>query len=239
MQTKSLILVVEDEPIISSFISTILADHGYRTISCTTARECLTISASHCPDLIIMDLGLPDMDGLELITRIRSWNFVPVIIISARDSEADKVLALDSGADDYLTKPFGGYELLARIRAALRHCVPADTHDQYRFEDLTIDFKGRLVRLSDIFIHLTQIEFKIVALLARHSGMVLTYDHIIKEIWGPYAGNNNKILRVNMVNIRRKIEENPGKPKYIFTEIGIGYRMAEGRMAYVSGAALL
>ena len=176
------------------------------------------------------------MDGLEVIRQIRSWSVLPIIVISARTQEKEKVAALDAGADDYITKPFGTSELLARIRTALRHQnLQANSSGKspdpvYQYEGLTIDFDKRLITLDGQIIHLTQIEYKLVTLLARHSGKVLTYDYIINHIWGPYADSNNQILRVNMAHIRRKLEANPAEPQYIFTEIGVGYRMQESQI---------
>jgi two-component system KDP operon response regulator KdpE len=226
------ILVIEDEKHICNFISSVLTAQEYQVITAATGQEGLSLAASWCPDLILLDLGLPDMDGMELIVAIRKWSVTPILVISARTQEDDKVLALDKGADDYITKPFGNSELLARIRTALRHSrqMTADngnTPHIYRCKGLTIDFEKYKITRDDAEIHLTQNEFKIVSLLAQNSGRVLTYDHLIAQIWGPYSENDNTILRVNMANIRRKIEPNPAEPIYLFTEIGVGYRMAE------------
>ncbi len=228
---KTSILIVEDEQSICNFIATTLNAHEYKTLRCQTGKEALAIIPSHCPDLILLDLGLPDMDGIEVLKAVRSWSSIPIIIISARAQEAEKVQSLDLGADDYITKPFGTSELLARIRTAIRHNLKT-THmgqDSHIFKagDLTIDYDKHMLLVGSEKVHLTQIEFKLISLLAQHSGKVLTYDFMIKQIWGPYASSNNQILRVNMANIRRKIEQNPGDPKYIFTEVGIGYRMIE------------
>lgn len=227
MSTKINILVVEDEKNIRNFISTTLKNNDYKVIECQTGSEALSIATSHCPDIILLDLGLPDLDGINVLKSLRSWSAVPIIIISARTQETEKVTALDLGADDYITKPFGTSELLARIRTALRHSTKHSPNKVFRVKDLLIDFDKRLVSVQNKEVHLTQIEFKLVSLLAQNAGKVLTYDHIITSIWGPYADKNNQILRVNMANIRRKIEENPGDPKYIFTEVGVGYRMIE------------
>ncbi len=227
MNQKTLVLVIEDEPSIANFISSVLNNHGYKTMSCRTGKEGLTMAASHCPGVILLDLGLPDMEGNEVIRILRERSNIPVIVISARTQETDKIAALDYGADDYITKPFGTGELMARIRTALRHTIHAGNAKSFQSGDFRIDFERHQVLIGEKNIHLTQIEYKIVALLAKNAGKVMTYDRIIKEIWGPYADNNNRILRVNMVNIRRKIEINPTEPKYIFTEIGIGYRMSD------------
>ena len=171
------------------------------------------------------------MDGMEVLQRIRGFSNIPVIVVSARNQEREKVAVLDGGADDYITKPFGSEELLARIRTALRHSARvaaiAPQEQKYSREGLEIDFEKRLVTLNGKEIHLTQIEYKLVSLLAKNAGKVLTYDYILKDIWGPYADTDNQILRVNMANIRRKLEKNPAEPFYIFTEIGVGYRMKE------------
>lgn len=227
MSNKINILIVEDEKNISTFISTTLKSNDCRVIECQTGSEALSITTSHCPDLILLDLGLPDIDGLAILRSIRNWSTVPVIIISARTQEREKVEALDLGADDYITKPFGTSELLARIRTALRHSTKRSTNHTFVAKNLAIDFDKRSVSVSGKEIHLTQIEFKLISLLAQNAGKVLTYDYVITSIWGPYADKNNQILRVNMANIRRKLEENPADPKFIFTEVGVGYRMIE------------
>ena len=185
----------------------------------------MSLAASLCPDAILLNLGLPDMNGYEVLQRLRSWSNVPIIIISKNCEEAKKVMALDSGADDYITKPFGTEELLARIRTALRHQRPFMPDSIYKARELEIDFNKRLVLLAGKEIHLTQIEYQLLTLLAENSGSVLTYNYIMNTIWGPYIDNNNQILRVNMSNIRRKIEKDPSNPEYIYTKVGIGYRM--------------
>ena len=226
------ILVIEDEKNILSFITSVLSSQHYQVIPAATGTEGLSLASSQCPDLILLDLGLPDIDGMEVISKIREWSSVPILVISARALEDDKVLALDAGADDYITKPFGNSELLARIRTALRHSSRMQTDGElsdrpYRSKGLMIDFEKRIVSRDGKEIHLTQNEYKIVALLARNCGRVLTYDRLIEHIWGPYSENDNTILRVNMANIRRKLEPNPAEPVYIFTEVGVGYRMAD------------
>ena len=208
MKIKDKVLIVEDEQSISNFISMILTANGYDTIIVRSGEEALTMIASHCPDLIVLDLGLPDMDGMEVLKAVRKWSNLPVVVVSARNHEHDKVEALDYGADDYLVKPFGTSELLARIRTAIRHTRTTLSNTQ--IAGLTVN------------------EYKIVALLGKYAGKVLTYDFIIRELWGPKAKTDNQILRVNMANIRRKIEPTPGNPQYIFTEVGVGYRMREG-----------
>ena len=235
MTHKLSILLVEDEKNICDFISTSLSAQDYRISTAHTGKEALPIITSQCPDLILLDLGLPDMDGMEIIRQVRTWSSVPIIVLSARTQEQEKVRALDLGADDYLTKPIGTSELLARIRTALRHSNRLNTDSPlykrpFHAKGLTIDFEKHLVSVDGRDVHLTQIEFKIISLLAQNSGKVMTYDTIISNIWGPYADDDNSILRVNMAHIRRKLEQNPAEPQYVFTEIGIGYRMIEDEM---------
>lgn len=227
MSPKLSILVIEDDKSICSFIKTSLTGNGYHVTAALTGREGLSLTASHCPDVILLDLGLPDIDGCDVLRQLRTWTHTPIIIISARNEEQEKVKALDMGADDYITKPFGTAELMARIRTSLRHSRSNSPESVYRALDLEINFEKRLVRLKGERIHLTQIEYQLLTLLAEHSGRVLTYNYIMNTIWGPYIDGNNQILRVNMANIRRKIEQNPAQPQYVFTEIGIGYRMRE------------
>lgn len=224
------ILLIEDDKNVSTYTSTTLENTGYKVTAAFTGKEGLSLTASLCPDIILLDLGLPDIDGCEVIEQIRSWrdnSNIPIIVISARNSEAEKVNALELGADDYITKPFGYAELIARIRTSLRHRHPHTQGTIYQAKELEIDFEKRRIRLAGEEIHLTQIEYQLLTLLAENSGRVLTYHYLIKTIWGPYADSNNQILRVNMANIRRKIEKNPAQPVYVFTEIGIGYRMLE------------
>lgn len=231
MNSKQTVLVIEDEKNIGNYIETIVISNGYKALRAMNGLSGLSMCTSHHPDLILLDLGLPDIDGMEVLRRIRGFSHVPIIIISARTQEKEKVEALDEGADDYITKPFGSEELLARIRTALRHSTRVEQASSqtpvYSRDGLVIDFDKRLVMLEGEDIHLTQIEYKLVSILANNAGKVLTYDYLLKEIWGPYADTDNQILRVNMANIRRKLEKNPAEPHYIFTEIGVGYRMKE------------
>ena len=233
MNIREKILVVEDEANISRLIGSVLKKQGYEVIQAWTGKEGLMLLSSACPDLVILDLGLPDMDGMELLRELREWSGMPVIVVSARSHERDKVDALDAGADDYLTKPFGSDELLARVRTAIRHTRTTSGNSEvalrgtYTVGDLVIDYDKHQVLVNGENAKLTLSEFRIVALLGKHAGKVLTYDYIMRELWGPGAGKNNQILRVNMANIRRKIEQNPAEPKHIFTEVGVGYRMAE------------
>lgn len=232
MYQKISVLIIEDEKSICDFIGKTLDSHEYKVTAANNGKDGLALITSSLPDLVLLDLGLPDMDGMDIIRKTREWSSLPIIVISARTQEKEKVQALDAGADDYITKPFGTFELLARIRTAIRHNNKLSDDSQnanrpYAADDLTIDFERRLVTLHGKEIHLTRVEYKIVSLLAKNSGKVMTYDTLIDQVWGPYADDNNRILRVNMANIRRKIEENPGEPKYIFTELGVGYRMLE------------
>lgn len=234
MSNKYLIVIVEDEYNISSFVSAVLQANGFDTMVARNGAEAIILITSHCPDLVLLDLGLPDMDGQGIIENVRGWSNVPIIVVSARTRERDKVMALESGADDYITKPFGTSELLARIRTALRHVQLMEGEQAQRQTgvfhtgDLEVDYDKRRVYVNGEDAHLTQNEYKIVALLSKYSGRVLTYDSIIKHIWGPNAKQGNQILRVNMANIRRKIEPSTAEPRYIMTEMGVGYRMAEG-----------
>lgn len=234
MTVREKILIVEDERNICNFLTVVLTENNYDVIAAHSGADAYIMITSHCPDLVLLDLGLPDIDGLSIVSAVRQWTKLPIIVISARTQERDKVEALDRGADDYITKPFGTSELLARIRTAIRHTytsVPnADIAQTgiFKVGNLIIDYDKRSVLIRGEDAHLTQNEYKIMALLGKYAGKVLTYDYILKELWGPSASGNNQILRVNMANIRRKIEENPAAPKYVFTEVGVGYRMAQG-----------
>ena len=235
MENKPLILIVDDEESICNFISAVLTTNKFNVLSTNKGKEAISIISSHCPDLVLLDLGLPDMDGLEILKTIRQWTGVPVIVVSAREHEREKVQALDHGADDYITKPFGTAELLARIRTALRHSqnkgeTGLSQSGVFTIGDLKIDQVKRHVSVMGKEIHLTPIEYKIIVLLSHYAGKVLTHDNIIKEVWGPNTNdhyNEIQALRVNMANIRRKLEVNPAEPRYIVTEVGVGYRMAE------------
>jgi len=231
MTTKIKILLIEDDKSISRFITTALEGNGYKVTSAQNGKEGLSLAASFCPDVVLLDLGLPDIDGLQILKQLRTWGNVPIIVISARTKEQEKVEALDLGADDYITKPFGTDELMARIRTCMRHRHASSPDRIYKALDLEINFEKRLVKLEGKEIHLTQIEYQLLTLLAENSGRVLTYSFIMNAIWGPYMDSNNQILRVNMANIRRKIEKNPAQPQYVFTEIGIGYRMLDNKQA--------
>lgn len=234
MDIKDRVLVIEDDKSIRNFFRTVLEANNYDVLIATTGAEGYSMVTSQCPDVVILDLGLPDMDGMTILKNVRQWSSMPVLVVSARTHEKDKVTALDAGADDYITKPFGTSELLARVRTAIRHAratvlaAEGMQTGQFRAGDLLIDYDKHRVYVGDRDVNLTQNEYKIVSLLGKYAGKVLTYDFIIKEIWGPNMQNDNRILRVNMANIRRKMENNPAQPQYIFTEVGVGYRIVDG-----------
>ena len=234
MDIKDRVLVIEDDKSIRNFFRTVLEANNYDALIATTGAEGYSMVTSQCPDVVILDLGLPDMDGMTILKNVRQWSSMPVLVVSARTHEKDKVAALDAGADDYITKPFGTSELLARVRTAIRHAratvltAEGMQTGQFRAGDLLIDYDKHRVYVGDRDVNLTQNEYKIVSLLGKYAGKVLTYDFIIKEIWGPNMQNDNRILRVNMANIRRKMENNPAQPQYIFTEVGVGYRIVDG-----------
>jgi two-component system KDP operon response regulator KdpE len=220
------ILIIEDEPPIVRFLRAALGG-GYTFHEAATGQEGLALSASCRPDIVLLDLGLPDMDGLEVIHRLRGWSAVPIVILSARGQESDKVAALDAGADDYLTKPFGVPELMARIRAALRHAGRVGDEAEsavFVSGDLKVDLAGHLVFLRNKQISLTPIEFRLLALLVKHAGKVVTQRQLLKEVWGPHLTDETAYLRVFVHQLRHKLEANPARPRYILTEAGIGYR---------------
>ena len=228
---SALVLVVEDEVQMRRFLRTALGTQGYRVVEAEASREALVAATTHNPELILLDLGLPDGDGIDLARRIREWSRVPIIVISARGREDDKVAALDAGADDYLTKPFGTNELLARMRVALRHAAEKDGGEATPVLEngaLRIDQVRREVTLAGKEVRLTPIEYRLLVLMARHAGMVLTHRQILKEVWGPPYVNETHYLRVFMAQLRRKIEPDPVRPALLLTEPGVGYRMKEG-----------
>lgn len=232
MENKPTILVVEDEDGIRNYLSAVLISNNYNVLKTSKGREAITMAASYCPDMILLDLGLPDIYGMEVLRSIRQWTNLPIIIVTSHDYEDEKVTALDFGADDYVTKPFGISELLARIRTELRHSQKTDSLSPLRtVGDIQIDLSKRMVSVAQKEIHLTPNEYKIIVLLSQHVGRVLTHDFIIRDIWGPYTNETYaselQALRVNVANIRRKIEANPAEPKYILTEVSVGYRMVE------------
>ncbi len=226
---KYKILIIEDDRSICSFVETLLQAAGYQVLTAASCSQGLMVFSSHKPDLAVLDLGLPDMDGGEFIRRIRLDSAVPVIVLSARTDERDKVAALDMGANDYITKPFGTEELLARIRAALRSRYPVANvpGGKFRLKDLEIDYDRRQVSVGGRPVHLTQTEYNILALLSHHTGRVLTYSTIIRDIWGSVDDGSVKKLQVNMANIRKKLGVRPGDDSYMLNELGVGYRMQE------------
>lgn len=221
------ILIIEDEIAIQRFLRASLDHEGYRISEANTGEKGLRLAANQPPDLVLLDLGLPDMDGQEVLTRLREWYSAPIIILSARDQEAEKIKALDSGADDYVTKPFGVGELLARMRTAMRHSQGAVADEtKMQVGELTIDFASRLVFRRGEEIHLTPIEYKLVVTMAKNAGKVLTHRYLLREVWGPQSSQENHYLRVFVATLRRKLEDDPARPRYLLTEQGVGYRFA-------------
>ena len=226
------ILVVEDDAQIRNFICFTLEAEGYVCVTAATAEEAMRLLAAEPIDLMLLDLGLPDLDGTEVIRRLRTWSEMPVIVVSARDQDKEKVAVLDLGADDYLTKPFSASELLARIRVALRHMYKqsgAKANPVYQAGELRLDAEKRKVYLGETEIHVTPMEYALLLLLFKNQGKVLTTSVILREIWGAGYGQDTQALRTLTAGLRRKIEKNPAKPRYILTEIGVGYRLAEER----------
>ncbi len=224
---EPLILVVEDEQPIRRFLRTALTNHGYRFAEAATAQDGLAQATSNQPDLMILDLGLPDQDGLEVIHQLREWSTLPIIILSARGQESDKVSALDAGADDYLTKPFGIGELLARLRVLLRHAATVGEKEEPLFAtgDLKVDLAKRRVCVGDNEVHLTPIEYKLLTTLIKYAGKVVTHGQLLKEVWGPAYAGESQYLRVYMTQLRHKLEADPARPRYLTTELGVGYRL--------------
>ena len=225
----STVLVIEDDLAIQRFLRVSLTGTGYQVVESETGKDGLLQAASRQPDLIILDLGLPDVDGIEVVKQLRQWSAVPVIIVSARGKEQDKIVALDAGADDYLTKPFSVGELMARVRVALRHAAVAnaETGDPvFTFQDLKVDLLHRRVIVGERQVHLTPNEFKLLATLVKHAGMVMTHRQLLKEVWGPGSGNETHYLRVYMNQLRQKLESDPARPRYLLTEPAVGYRLA-------------
>jgi two-component system KDP operon response regulator KdpE len=229
--TPPVVLVIEDEPPIQKFLRVTLEAQGYQVIEATTGKAGLIEAASRTPELIILDLGLPDVDGIEVTRQLREWSKIPIIVVSARGKEQDKIVALDAGADDYLTKPFSVGELMARVRVALRHAAANAQTGEPTFDvgDLHVDLARREVTLDGTAVHLTPNEFKLLAVLVKHAGKVLTHRQLLKEVWGPGSGNETHYLRVYMNQLRQKLEADSARPKYLRTEPGVGYRlMADG-----------
>jgi two-component system, OmpR family, KDP operon response regulator KdpE len=227
-ELKTMVLLVEDESQMRTFVRLALTAHGYRVLEVETGREALQQAAAHTPDLILLDLGLPDMDGLDVTRGLREWSVTPIIVISARGQEREKVEALDAGADDYLTKPFGSEELMARVRVALRHAARTaqdPLSSVVTIGALRIDFAKRLVFLAEAEVHLTPIEYKLLVTLTKHAGMVMTHKQLLDQVWGPGHAHQMQYLRVYMAQLRQKLEENPAHPRYLLTEPGVGYRL--------------
>ncbi|MCL2368442.1 MAG: response regulator transcription factor [Oscillospiraceae bacterium] len=229
---KGKILLVEDDRNISDFLVASLTSSGYHVVLAENGRKAISMTADTQFDVILLDLGLPDIDGMKILKSIREWSDVPILIVSARIEEAEKVEALDAGADDYIAKPFGNNELLARMRAAMRvhqkiHQRETQENDSFKSGDFQIDYAKRRAAKLGKEIRLTPIEYKIVVLLAQNAGKVLTHDFILRRVWGEDHLSDGQLLRVNMANIRRKLEDNPADPQYILTEVGVGYRMVE------------
>ncbi len=230
-EVMPLLLIVEDDTQMRKFLRASLSSHSYRLVEATNGNEGLNQAAAYNPDLILLDLGLPDIDGLEVTKRLREWASAPIIVISARGQEDDKINALDAGADDYLTKPFGTGELLARIRVALRHAARTSqerTEPVLTVGDLSVDLDKRTVHVAGREVHLTPIEYKLLVTLLKNSGKVLTHRQLLKEVWGPGYANNTQYLRVYMVQLRHKLEADATRPRYLVTEPGVGYRLKDG-----------
>jgi len=225
---KELILLIEDEPQMRRFLRITLQAQGYRLVESETGSDGLLQAAARNPDVVLLDLGLPDMDGLDVTARLREWSGTPIIIISAREQEQDKVKALDAGADDYLTKPFSSGELLARIRVALRHVMRQRAGRQepvFNLDELRVDLGKRQVFLADKEVHLTPIEYKLLITLIRHAGKVVTHRQLLQEVWGQAHVNEVQYLRVYMTQLRHKLEADPARPRFFMNEPGIGYRL--------------
>ena len=226
---RPLVLVVEDEPQMLRFLRPALRSHGYRIVEATNGKDGLAQASTRSPDIILLDLGLPDLDGLEVTARLREWSQVPIVVISARGREEEKVAALDAGADDYVTKPFGVQELLARLRVALRHSARGGDAQSPRLAigPLELDLEKRRVSRDGQVVHLTPIEYRLLTELARYAGRVLTHSHLLRQVWGPGYAQQSHYLRVYMAQLRRKLEADPARPRILLTEAGVGYRMAE------------
>lgn len=227
MSFRTNILIIDGDKNADSAIASALGENGCRVVTAFSGKEGLSLADSLCPDVILLELGLPDIDGFDVLQQLRSWSSIPIIVLSARTTVRDKVAALDLGADDYITKPFDTEELMARIRVALRHSMTSTQGRIYKALGLEIDFEKRVVSVDGRAIHLTLVEYQMLSLLAENSGKLVSYSSIMTAIWGPYIDTNNQILRVNVANIRRKIEKDPSQPQYIFTEAGVGYRMRD------------
>ncbi len=224
------VLVIEDETPIRKFLRAALEAQGFAVVESGTGQDGIAQAAMRAPDLLLLDLGLPDTDGFEVVRRVREWSTMPILVLSARGREDDKIHALDAGADDYVTKPFSTGELLARIRVALRHRARVGEEEgasEARFGDIEIDFGRRTVRRAGAEVRLTPIEYRLLTMLARHAGRVLTHEALLREVWGPSYTTQHHYLRVYMAQLRHKLEADPGRPRWLLTEPGVGYRMRE------------
>ncbi|UQA55585.1 response regulator [Polyangium aurulentum] len=227
-EPSPLVLLVEDEPQMRRFLRALLDSHGYRVVEAQTARDAIAEATARAPELVLLDLGLPDGDGIEVTRRLREWSRTPIIVISARGREADKIEALDAGADDYLTKPFGAGELLARLRVAMRHAHHAAAgapESVIEIGDVRVDLARRQVLRGGAEVHLTPLEYKLVAVLAQNAGKVVTHRQLLREVWGPGHVEQPHYLRVYMGQIRHKLEADPARPRFFLTEPGVGYRL--------------
>jgi two-component system KDP operon response regulator KdpE len=225
---SGLILLIEDEPQMRRFLRITLQSHGYRLVEAPSGEEGLMEAATRNPDVVLLDLGLPDLDGIEVVRRLRDWSEVPIVVLSAREQEQDKIRALDTGADDYLTKPFGAGELLARIRVALRHRAmqqAGQKESAFVLDNLRVDLAKREVFLNDREVHLTPIEYRLLAVLIKYAGKVVTHSQLLKEVWGPPYANQTQYLRVYMAQLRHKLEADPARPRFLMNEPGVGYRL--------------
>lgn len=227
MNNAAIVIVIEDEIQIRRFLRTTLSAEGYQVIEAETGKQGLSEAQSRKPDLIILDLGLPDMDGVDVIKNLRTWSSAPIIILSARSQENDKIAALDAGADDYLVKPFSVGELLARMRVALRHISSTENTEQgiFTLDEMKVDMLHRCVTVSNVEVHLTQTEYRLLTVLIKHAGKVLTHQMLLKEVWGPNYVERAHYLRIYMGNLRHKLEKDPARPRFLLTEIGVGYRL--------------
>jgi two-component system, OmpR family, KDP operon response regulator KdpE len=227
LSSHARILVIDDERPIRRFLRTSLSAHGYEIFEASNGEEALRMAAEERPDLIILDLGLPDIDGVEVTRRLREWTQTPIIILSVLDQEVNKINALDAGADDYLTKPFGVGELVARIRVALRHTAPAESQPVFQSEGLVVDLNRRMVTLNGSEVSLTPTEYDLLKHLIQHAGKVLTHRQLLRQVWGTAYEDQAHMLRVNVSNLRHKIEADPTRPRFILTEPGVGYRFRD------------
>ena len=224
------VLVVDDEAPIRKFLRAGLESQGYALVEAPSGREAIAQAATRAPDIVLLDLGLPDIDGFEVVRRIREWSAMPVIVLSARGQESDKIRALDAGADDYVTKPFAMGELLARMRAAMRHAARAGAEGEsvLTFGELNVDLGRRRVSVAGAEVRLTPIEYRLLVALAQHAGRVLTHAQLLRQVWGPGYASQHHYLRVYMAQLRHKIERDPARPRLLLTEPGVGYRLREG-----------